>query len=100
MEPDTWEEALSACWIGLSVDGSPRRPRDISFFLSAERREAFQNETPSRSIRAAGRPYMNQRAIRIFKRVAPTMPLAGDFSTTTAGKFHCLAGHGAGMMAS
>jgi hypothetical protein len=51
--------------MGFSVDGSPSKPSDISFFLSAERREAFQNDKPIRISRAAGRPYMNQRAIRI-----------------------------------
>ena len=37
MSPPTWEEAESACWMGFSVEGSPRVPIDISFFLATDR---------------------------------------------------------------
>jgi hypothetical protein len=56
MAPATCEAALSACWMGLSVDGSPRTPRDISFFLSAARREEFQNDAAMIRTNRAGRP--------------------------------------------
>jgi len=65
MELATSDDALSACWIGLSEEGSPISPSVISFFLSLDRRVSFQNEIQTSNIKRAGSPKINQRAMRM-----------------------------------
>ncbi len=54
--PPTSLAAESACWIGLSMDGSAMEPIVISFFLSELSLVSLKNATAMATINNAGRP--------------------------------------------